>query len=214
MKPMKISPSILDADFSCLKEELESIKNADRIHLDIMDGHFVPNLSFGAPVFKKVKFPVEAEAHLMVVNPEAYFDALIKVGVKGITFHVELEGIARSIELLKQLKAQNIRAGITIDGYTSPDFLSDEILKTADQILVMSVKCGFGGQSFMPEALGKIKQLRERGFAGEIEVDGGVNLENVGLLHDAGADIVVVGSFLMKQPREARAQMIREFRNE
>ena len=208
---MKISPSILDADFSRLGEELDSIKNADRIHLDIMDGHFVPNLSFGAPVFKKVKFPVEAEAHLMVVNPENYFQALIDLGIKRITFHIELEGQARSLELLKKLQSQNIRAGITIDGFTSPEFLTDEILNTADQILIMSVKSGFGGQSFMPEALEKIKSLRNRGYTKEIEVDGGVNLENVGLLHDAGADIVVVGSFLMKQPKNSRAQMIREF---
>jgi ribulose-phosphate 3-epimerase len=210
---MKISPSLLDADFSCLKEDLDSIASADRIHLDIMDGHFVPNLSFGAPVFKKVKFPVETEVHLMVVNPESYFESFISLGVKGITFHIELEGQGRALELLKKLKSQNIRAGITIDGYTSPDFLTDEILHTADQILVMSVKSGFGGQSFLPEALEKIKSIRARGFAGEIEVDGGVNLENVSLLQNVGADIVVVGSFLMKQPKTARAQMIREFQN-
>ena len=205
---MKISPSILDADFNNLAAELDSIKTADRIHLDIMDGQYVPNLSFGMAVLKNIKFPVETEAHLMVLNPAKFLDDFVKLGVKTFTFHIEATGVPRAIELLKEIKNRGILAGISIDGYTDPDWLTDEILELADQILVMSVKSGFGGQSFMPAAILKVQDLRDRGFTGEIEVDGGVNDENVADLAEAGADIVVVGSFLMKKSREKRGEII------
>ncbi len=210
---MKISPSILDADFNNLSAELESIKTADRIHLDIMDGQYVPNLSFGMAVLKNIKFPVETEAHLMVLNPANFLDDFVKLGVKTFTFHIEATGIPQAIELLKEIKSRGIFAGISIDGYTDPDWLTDEILELADQILVMSVKSGFGGQSFMPAAVLKVEELRARGFSGEIEVDGGINDENFVELAAAGADIVVVGSFLMKKSREKRAEIIKFFQN-
>ncbi len=208
---MKISPSILDADFGNLEAELDSIKTADRIHLDIMDGQYVPNLSFGPAMLKNVKFPVETEAHLMVLNPANFLDDFVKLGVKTFTFHIEATGIPRAVELLKEIKSRGIFAGISIDGYTDPDWLTDEILELADQILVMSVKSGFGGQKFMNSAVLKVEYLRSRGFSGEIEVDGGVNDENVAELAEAGADIVVVGSFLMKKSREKRAEIIKSF---
>ena len=211
MGEMKISPSILDADFKNLQQEIDSIKGADRIHLDIMDGQYVPNLSFGPPVLADIDYGVETEAHLMVNNPENFFEMFQRLGVLGITFHIENTGRERALGLLKQLKSSKIRAGISIDGYTSPDFLSDEILDIADQVLVMSVKAGFGGQSFMPESIEKIKNLRARGFSGEIEVDGGVTLDNVDALSEAGADIVVVGSFLMRRSVEERNKIIRKF---
>lgn len=210
---MKISPSILDADFNNLAAELESISTADRIHLDIMDGQYVPNLSFGAAMLKNVKFPLATEAHLMVLNPENFLDDFEKLGVKTFTFHIEATGLPRAISLLKEIKSRGIFAGISIDGYTDPDWLTDEILKLADQILVMSVKSGFGGQSFMSAAVLKVEYLRSRGFSGEIEVDGGVNDENVKELAAAGADIVVVGSFLMKKSREKRAGIIKSFQS-
>lgn len=208
---MKISPSILDADFGNLQSELDSIATSDRIHLDIMDGHYVPNLSFGGPVLKNLNYPVETEAHLMVNNPENLFDMFIGVGCKTITFHIENTGKEKALVLLDKLQSRGIKAGITLDGFTDTDFLNDEILQTADQILLMSVKAGFGGQSFMPEVLDKIKSLRARGFAKEIEVDGGVTLDNVVALKDAGADIIVVGSFLMKKPVYKRAGIIEAF---
>lgn len=211
---MKISPSILDADFNNLQEELDSISTADRIHLDIMDGQYVPNLSFGAAMLKNVKFTLETEAHLMVLNPENFVDDFVKLGVKTLTFHIEATGIPRAISLLKEIKSRGILAGISIDGYTDPDYLSDEILELADQILVMSVKSGFGGQSFMESALLKVEDLRARGFTGEIEVDGGVNDENIVELAEAGADIVVVGSFLMKKSREKRGEVIKTLKLE
>lgn len=208
---MKIAPSILDADFSKLQEEVDSISTADRIHLDIMDGKYVSNISFRARDVEAIRFPVETEAHLMCDTPEIYFDEFQKLGVVGITFHIENTGEDRALELFGDLKSRGIRAGICIDGYTEPEALSDEVLRQADKILVMSVKAGKGGQSFMSESIEKIKTLRSRGFAGEIEVDGGVNLDNVKLLAEAGADIVVVGSFIMKRPAETRAEVIGEF---
>ncbi len=208
---MKIAPSILDADFGNLQTDIDSIATADRIHLDVMDGHYVPNISFGPPVLKNIKYPVPYEVHLMVDNPEKFVEYFAPMGVMGITFHIENTGTEKALALLETIKKKEIKAGICIDGYTEPEALSDEILDITDQILVMSVKAGFGGQSFMPQSTEKIQTLRARGYTGEIEVDGGVTLENVKILSEAGADIVVVGSFLMKKGIEERAQIIKNF---
>ena len=205
---MKISPSILDADFSQLGAELDSISTADRIHLDVMDGQYVPNISLGAGVLKKVKFQKETEVHLMTLNPENFINDFIALGVKTITFHIEATGIDRAITLLKTIKVKDVKAGIAIDGFTDPDWITDEMLELADQILVMSVKSGFGGQSFMPASLLKVEDLRARGFTGEIEIDGGVNLDNITDVSDAGVDIAVVGSFLMGKVPAGRAALI------
>ena len=207
---MKISPSILDADFGKLNAELDSIKTADRIHLDVMDHNFVPNLSFGYPVLKNVKFPIEFEAHFMVENPENYFDNFASMGCMGLTFHIE-NTKDRAVELLKNIQARGLKAGITVNGKTEASALSDEVLEVADKILLMSVQAGFGGQAFMTEVYDKIKSLRSRGFKGEIEVDGGCTLDNAAQLKEAGADILVVGSFLMKKPAEERAGIISRF---
>lgn len=208
---MKIAPSILDADFKKLQADLDSIQTCDRVHLDIMDGQYVPNISFGPPVLKGVNFPKPTEVHLMVDNPENFIEWFAPLGIMGATFHIENTGEERAIALLKALKNQDLAAGICIDGYTGPEALTDEMLSLADQVLVMSVKAGFGGQSFMPESADKIKAIRARGYKGEIEVDGGVNLDNVSSLSVAGADIVVVGSFLMKKPEAERPDIIKNF---
>lgn len=208
---MKISPSILDADFKALQQDLDSIATADRIHLDIMDGQYVPNLSFGPPVLKNLKYPVEYEVHLMVLNPDRFIDSFCDMGVMTFTFHAEVVDENQTLTLFEKLKNRGVKAGICIDGATSPEVLSDKVLAMADQILVMSVQAGLGGQSFMPESIDKIKNLRARGFKNEIEVDGGVNLENVALLSAVGADIVVVGSALMKQPKINRAGLIGQY---
>ena len=213
LKRMKISPSILDANFQYLQTEIDSIATADRIHLDIMDGQYVPGITFGAALFRQLQFPVETEVHLMVDNPERQFEAFQAIGVSGITFHIENTGEEKAVEYLKHLKSMKLRAGICVDGHTPQNELSDEILTIADQILLMSVKAGKGGQFFMPEVLDKIKILRERGFKGEIEVDGGVNLENAVPLKEAGVDIVVVGSFLMKKDEQTRKDIIQQFQS-
>ena len=208
---MKISPSILDANYQSLQHDIDSIGSADRIHLDIMDGQYVPNISFGPPVLKGIDFPVEIEAHLMVDNPARFFDMFTDLGCMGITFHIENTGTKQAIEHLQDLKNRGIKAGICIDGNTGDEALSDEVLELADQILVMSVKAGFGGQSFMMESVEKVQALRARGFEKEIEIDGGVNLENAPLLAKAGADIIVVGSALMKKPLEERESVIAQY---
>lgn len=208
---MKIAPSILDTDPSSLQSEVDSISTADRIHLDIMDGEYVPRKTFTADDFTDLQFPVPTEAHLMCARPEEWFDSFVSLGVSGITIHIETQSPARTQLLLQSLKDHGIRAGVCVDGFTDPLEITDEVLALADQILVMSVKAGKGGQSFMPESLDKIRLLRDRGFSGEIEVDGGVNLENVASLSKAGAGIVVVGSFLMKKSPAERAEIIERF---
>ncbi len=208
---MKISPSILDADFEALQSEVNSIASADRIHLDIMDGQYVERTTFRAADLESVEFPVNIEAHLMVNDPKSFFDEFENLGVIGITFHIETQDEDATLKLFENLKARGIKAGICIDGFTGNNALSDKILKSVEKILVMSVKAGMGGQSFMTESLDKIKTLRSRGFEGEIEVDGGVTLINVGDLKKAGADIVVVGSFIMKKGPTERQAIIREF---
>ena len=208
---MLIAPSILDANFGQLQTDLDSLKNANRIHLDVMDGHYVPGMTFGAHIFRQVEFPVETEVHLMVENPGAFFKSFISMGVKGITFHIETVDEAQAINLLQQLKQAGIRAGICIDGYTEASALGDNILKLADQVLIMSVKAGKGGQSFMSESLEKCKTIRERGFTGEIEFDGGVKLNNIEAIAQAGGDIVVVGSYLMNAPPEERPSIVKNF---
>ncbi|NCP67001.1 ribulose-phosphate 3-epimerase [bacterium] len=210
---MKISPSILDADFKAVQQDLDSIATADRIHLDVMDGQYVPNLSFGPPVLKNLNYPVEYEVHLMAQNPDRFVDLFCDMGVSTFTFHIETVTEEKALELFNGLKERGVKAGICIDGATPVSALSDEVLDQADQVLVMSVQAGFGGQSFMPESINKIKTLRARGFKAEIEVDGGVNLDNVKLLAQAGADIVVVGSALMKQPTALRANLITQFQS-
>ncbi len=208
---MFIAPSILNSDFSQLQAEIDSLSKADRIHLDIMDGNYVPSTSFWAKDLEDIHFSIPTETHLMCDNPEQYFDDFQKLGVMGITFHIENTGELEAIKLLKDLKNRGLKAGICIDGYTEPDALSEYILLLADQILIMSVKAGKGGQSFMPEALEKCQTLRERNFQGEIEFDGGVNIDNAPLIIAAGGDGAVVGSFLTKKPLTERPALIASF---
>ncbi len=223
---MKIAPSILDANFADIENELDSIRTADRIHLDIMDGWYVPASTAGKLYFNinpyaqsdqkpgheltSIDFPIETEVHLMVDHPEKYFDFFAEQGCGTITFHAE-NTWGTSERLLQQIKDHGVKAGICIDGFTDIKLLSDEMINLADQILLMSVKAGKGGQSFMPEVIDKVKYLRQKGYQNEIEIDGGVNLENVEELKKAGADIVVVGSFLIKKPAEERAKVIEAF---
>jgi len=210
---MKIAPSILDADFRTLQAELDSLQTADRIHLDVMDGHYVPQMTFGPGIFKQTNFPIEVEVHLMVEQPARFFQGFIDMGAMGITFHIETIDPTEAVPLLKQLKQAGVKAGISIDGYTPTEALSDEVLKAADQILIMSVKAGKGGQSFMPESLDKCRELRDRGFKGEIEFDGGVKDHNINKIKDAGADIVVMGSYLMNADPVERPKLISEIQN-
>ena len=201
----KLAPSILSADFSCLGEETERIRRgeADLIHVDVMDGHFVPNISFGAPIVKslvgKTKLPFDV--HLMIENPDRYAADFVLPNTEYITVHQEAcVHLHRSIQNIKSL---GVKAGAAINPGTPVSVLS-EVLEDLDMVLVMSVNPGFGGQKFIPTALRKVKELdalrRERRLNFEIEIDGGITTENVRDVIDAGVSLVVAGSSVFGAP--------------
>ena len=196
---MKLAPSILSADFSRLGEEVAAIERggAHLIHVDVMDGHFVPNISFGATVMKsllgKTKMPFDV--HLMVENPDEFIEEFVTKNTAYITVHQETcPHLHRTIQ---EIKALGVKAGVSINPATSLSTL-DYILEEVDLVLIMSVNPGFGGQKFITSALEKVEALKEiREFHNlnfEIEIDGGITLENLKEVVDAGVDIVVVGS--------------------
>lgn len=199
-----ISPSLLACDFLNIEPELLAFSGVKDLwfHLDIMDGHFVPNLTFGHPIIELItkKSPHKCDAHFMVTNPEFHGETLKNAGLHNFTFH--LEAVADSLSLIHELKKHYPSVGISIKPNTPVDKLSDEILKAVDLVLVMSVEPGFGGQSFMPNAYDKIKELKSRrsklNTQFQIQVDGGVTDKNAKELIDAGADNLVAGSYVFK----------------
>lgn len=197
---MQVAPSLLSADFAHLAEEVQDIERsgADLLHLDVMDGHFVPNLSFGVPVIQSIRAcsTIPFDVHLMTYHPDMYFDGLEKAGVQMISFHAE--AVTHHDRLIQEIKGRGIRAGMVLNPGT-PLMVLDEVLPLLDFVLIMSVNPGFGGQKFISYSLEKIQRLRrlaaEKGCQSlQIEVDGGVNSENAPLLKAAGADILVAGS--------------------
>ncbi|MDH4163138.1 MAG: ribulose-phosphate 3-epimerase [Nitrospirota bacterium] len=199
-KKIKIAPSILSADFSRLGEEIKAVEaaGADLIHIDVMDGHFVPNITIGPLVVqaarKVTKLPLDV--HLMIDNPEHYIADFAKAGADYITVHVEAAThLHRLVQNVREHKG--VMAGVSLNPATPLETL-DYILADIDMVLIMSVNPGFGGQSFIPSALDKIKGLRkmidDRGLKVEINVDGGVKPENGKEIAAAGADILVAGS--------------------
>jgi ribulose-phosphate 3-epimerase len=196
-----VSPSVLAADFANLQTDIEMLNNsaADYIHIDIMDGVFVPNISFGFPVceaiYKHAKKPLDF--HLMIVNPDNYLEACKKAGAEIITVHYETcPHLHRTIQGIKQM---GIKAGVVLNPHTSVDVLN-EILPDLDIVLLMSVNPGFGGQKFIPSTVSKVAKLRALANTLNpnllIEVDGGVNGQNANSLYEAGADMLVAGSFV------------------
>jgi len=198
---MKIAPSVLTADFSNLKKELKSIENADYLHLDIMDGHFVPNISFGPAIAKEIEKNTELllDVHLMVTDPFNWIEKFIFPKTKFITIHTEANKVTETISLIKK---HQIGVGLSIKPATPVRDLLPYI-KDAALILVMTVEPGFGGQSFIMSSLDKVKDLvrirKEMKLDFMIEVDGGINLESIALCRDAGVDIAVAGSYLFNQ---------------
>ena len=195
----KLAPSILSADFSRLGEHVSLIEKggADLIHVDVMDGHFVPNISFGASVMKSLndKTGLNYDVHLMIENPDKYIQDFVTEKTEYITVHQEAcVHLHRTIQLIKSL---GIKAGVSINPATPIGVLED-ILQDVDLVLIMSVNPGFGGQKFIPRALDKIKCLnqwrKEENLDFLIEVDGGVTLDNAVEIAEAGADILVAGS--------------------
>ena len=211
MKQMvRIAPSILSADFSKLGEEVAAIEaaGADWVHIDVMDGHFVPNLTFGAPVVsclrKVTKMPFDV--HLMVEAPQNYIADFAKAGADILTVH--LETTPHLHRVIQAIKEAGLKAAVSLNPST-PLCLLEEILPELDMVLLMSVNPGFGGQAFIPSSLEKVRKLRqmlnERGLQTDIQVDGGVTPDNAAQLIAAGATVLVAGSAVYKAPDMANA---------
>ncbi|MBI4654204.1 MAG: ribulose-phosphate 3-epimerase [Nitrospirae bacterium] len=196
---IKIAPSILSANFARLGEEIKKAENAgaDLMHVDVMDGHFVPNITIGPPVVKAIKkvTSIPLDVHLMIEKPDNYIEAFAKAGADIITIHAEASGhLHRSIQYIRNNK---VKAGVSLNPSTPLNAL-DFILSEVDMVLLMSVNPGFSGQEFIPQTIGKIKALKDiikKGkYKVEIEVDGGVNTDNASEVVKAGADILVMGN--------------------
>ena len=198
-----IAPSILSADFARLAEEVAAVQRggADLLHVDVMDGHFVPNLTVGPPIVEALKKVTQLplDVHLMITNADVFVDEFATAGADYLTVHVEAcPHLHRNIE---QIKSLGMQAGVAINPHTPVQFLQD-VLADIDQVCMMSVNPGFGGQKFIPHTLEKIRQLRamidENGLKVKIEIDGGVTLDNAQSILDAGADILVAGNTVFK----------------
>jgi ribulose-phosphate 3-epimerase len=200
---MKISPSILSADFGKLSDEVKAVceAGADYIHCDIMDGHFVPNMTMGPMIIEAVKkaSSVPLDIHFMVENVSFFIDMYKHLKPEFISFHIEEEKHINRV--IQKIRNEGIRPSIVLNPATPPNLL-EYIIEDVDMVLVMSVNPGFGGQKFIPSALRKIEEIREmaekRNPSLLIEVDGGVNDKNAKALLEAGADILVAGSFIFK----------------
>ncbi len=196
---VEIAPSILSADFSRLGEQVETVKSggASMLHVDVMDGRFVPNISIGVPVVRSLRAATDLilDCHLMIEEPDRYVPAFIEAGAQMISVHQEAcPHLDRSVQLIRDLGAQ---AGVVLNPAT-PVHLLDDLLGSLDFVLIMSVNPGFGGQRLLPYTLDKVRRLaelrEERGLSYRIEIDGGVTLDNLSAIVEAGCDIVVAGS--------------------
>jgi ribulose-phosphate 3-epimerase len=212
---IEIAPSILSADFSRLGEEIRTVERAGAslLHVDVMDGRFVPNITVGLPVVKAISRATQLpiDAHLMIVEPGRYAEDFVKAGARMVSIHVEADPHAH--RTLSAIRSAGALAGIAFNPATPLSAL-DEVIRFADYALLMSVNPGFGGQAFIPNSLEKVRRLRkmidERGLRTRIEIDGGIDVDNIAEVTGAGAEIIVSGSAIFGAPDPAVA--LRELR--
>ncbi|HMS34087.1 MAG TPA: ribulose-phosphate 3-epimerase [Ignavibacteria bacterium] len=211
----KICPSLLSADFSDLKNQISELESAgaDVLHCDIMDGSFVPNISFGAKIVSDINkiTDLPLDVHLMINNPEKYINEFHRAGADYISVHYENN--LHLNRIINQIKDLGIKSGVVLNPST-PVFMLEDIIEYADYVLIMSVNPGFGGQKFIPDSLKKIRQLSElikkNKYNCEIEVDGGVGLNNIKELSDAGADMFVCGNSIFSA--KSKSEIIKKMR--
>jgi ribulose-phosphate 3-epimerase len=200
---IKLAPSILSADFARLGEQIDEVARAgaDYIHIDVMDGHFVPNITIGAPVVASIRrvTSLPLDVHLMIEHPERYISDFVKAGADIITVHIEAS--PRLLNTIRAIKELGVKAGVSLNPPTPLSAL-DKFIRYVDLVLIMSVNPGFGGQSFIPETLPRIENMRkilnDRGLSAELEVDGGINADNAPDIVKAGADVLVAGNSVFR----------------
>ncbi len=208
----RINPSILAADFANIEHELARIATADLVHVDVMDNHFVPNLTFGPQMVERIQAtsPIPLDVHLMIDDPDRWAPGYAELGAASVTFHVE--AAADPVAIARRLREIGARAGIALKpGTEAEPFL--EMLHEFDQVLVMTVEPGFGGQSFMPETMPKLRRVadavRARGLDVWLQVDGGVTVDTIGVAAEAGADTFVAGSAVFRGVPEQQIEALR-----
>jgi ribulose-phosphate 3-epimerase len=213
ISPIKIAPSLLSADFAMLRDEIEMVceAGADILHLDVMDGHFVPNITIGPCVVEAVRkvSSVPLDVHLMISDPEKYLDSFVKAGSDWITFHIE--ALSEPQKFIERAKSLGVKVGVSLKPQTTVAAI-EKILPLVDLVLVMSVEPGFGGQSFRPEVLAKVQELRSAASCPpDIGMDGGLNLDTVPQVVKSGVNVLVAGSAIFHaQDPEAMVGKLRE----